>query len=627
DLDFRVGTKARDEIGQLSRSFDKMTENIGKISASRNALTQGIQESLKSLQREITEREKAEREARESEARIHSILDTATDAIITIGEKGIIETFNHSAEQIFGYTSREVVGHNISMLMPSPDREKHDGYLSRYMETGKSNILGAGRETLGQRKDASTFPIELSVSKVDQGDRMIFTGIIRDITKQKKADRERQLAATVFNASTEAITITDADKKILSVNPAFSRITGYSAEEVIGKTPQILQSGLLDANFYKKMWDTINTVGHWQGEIMNKRKDGKFYPEWLSITKVKNQKGKVIQYIGLFSDITEKKNSEKKLSALNDDLKSANDKLNHEMAEREQMEIELRMAQKLEAVGQLAAGIAHEINTPMQYLGDNVHFLKTAFEDYLEVIETYQKASLALSEVPGQEALIEEIKEAEEIADLSYLTEHLPKSFERTFEGIERVSTIVKAMKDFSHPDQREKSLTDINKGLTSTLTVARNEYKYVADIKTEFGKLPHILCHAGEINQVFLNLIVNAAHAIGDEVKDTQEKGKIYIKTEVENNNFVLITIRDSGTGIPEEIRKRVFDPFFTTKEVGRGTGQGLAIARSTVKEKHGGSLTLESKVGQGTTFFIRLPIHEDDGRNNNGTKPEESI
>jgi len=495
DLDFRVGTDARDEIGQLSRVFDKMTENIGKISASRNALTQGIQESMKSLQKEVSEREKAEEKAQKSETRIRSVLDNATNGIITIDERGKIETFNHAAEDMFGYTAEETIGRNIRILMPSPHRENHDGYLSRYIETGEAKIIGIGRETQGKRKDGSTFPIDLSVSKVDLGDHLIFTGIVRDITQRKQA--------------------------------------------------------------------------------------------------------------------------EGKLHSLNNDLHNVNTKLQKEMAKREQIETELHMAQKLEAVGQLAAGIAHEINTPMQYLGDNVHFLKTAFDDYLELIGKYQQVCLALTQVPGHEAVLDEVKEAEETADLPYLKDHLPQSFERTFEGIERVSTIVKAMKDFSHPDQREKTSTDINKGLTSTLTVARNEYKYVAEVETELGDIPPVMCHAGEINQVFLNIIVNASHAIGDVVKESQTKGKILIRTEVEKEDSVLITIKDSGGGIPEEIRQRVFDPFFTTKAVGRGTGQGLAIARSTIADKHGGSLTLESEIGQGTTFFIRLPINGNNIKN----------
>ncbi len=603
NLDYKVGTDAQDEIGQLSRVFVKMTESLANISSAREALTMDLKKTNQSLQQEIRDREKAETEARKSEATINSILETAADAIITIGESELVKTFNHAAEGIFGYTPDEIIGQNISILMS----ERH---LLRYMKSGESMIGDASRETLGKRKDGLIFPIDLSVSKVDLNHRQIFTLIVRDITWRKQVKKEQRLAAIVFDACTEAITITDTQGNILSVNPAFSLITGYSAEEVIGKNPKILQSGRYDSAFYKSMWDKIAVTGHWQGEIWNRRKDGSVYEETLSISAVRDKQEKVTHYIAMFSDISEQKRAAKKLNRLNHDLKSANSKLSDEMSERERIETELRLAQKLEAVGQLAAGIAHEINTPMQYLGDNVHFLKTAFEDYSELVGKYKQVCLALKQFPGQEAVLDEVKEAEDLADLPYLEEHLPQSFERTFEGIERVSEIVKAMKDFSHPDQREKAVTDLNKGIANTLTVAKNEYKYVADVETAFGELPPVMCHVGEINQVFLNLIVNAAHAIGGVVKDTQEKGQIHIRTEMENENTVLITVRDTGGGIPEKIRDRVFDPFFTTKEVGRGTGQGLAISRSAVVDKHGGSLSLESETGEGTTFFVRLPI-----------------
>ncbi len=198
--------------------------------------------------------------------------------------------------------------------------------------------------------------------------------------------------------------------------------------------------------------------------------------------------------------------------------------------------------------------------------------------------------------------------------DCAYLLEEIPKALEQTLDGVTRVATIVRAMKEFAHPESKEMAAADLNRALTSTLTVARNELKYVADVETDFGELPPVVCNLGDLNQVFLNLLVNAAHAISDIVKDTGEKGKIRVRTVAEGR-MVLIAISDTGGGIPEAIQTRVYDPFFTTKEVGRGTGQGLAIARSVVVDHHKGSLTFESEVGKGTTFFVRLPLNPGEG------------
>ena len=199
--------------------------------------------------------------------------------------------------------------------------------------------------------------------------------------------------------------------------------------------------------------------------------------------------------------------------------------------------------------------------------------------------------------------------EAEEAADLDYLAERMPRAFERTLEGVERVTSIVRAMKEFAHPDRREKSPADLNRALANSLTVARNEYKYVAEAETAFGAIPPVLCHVGELNQVFLNLIVNAAHAIGDVVQGTDRKGTIRVTTAADGDH-VVVRVADDGAGIPAELRGRVFDPFFTTKAVGKGSGQGLAIARNIVVAKHGGSIAFETEVGRGTTFIVRLPV-----------------
>jgi two-component system, NtrC family, sensor kinase len=290
------------------------------------------------------------------------------------------------------------------------------------------------------------------------------------------------------------------------------------------------------------------------------------------------------------------------------ELKSANRRLAEEMEERQRVEAELRLAAKLEAVGQLAAGIAHEINTPMQFIGDNVYFLREGFDDVMTLVDKLYAVRDAAGARGVETALLDAVQEAEDIADLSYLRDRVPRSFERTLDGVSRVSSIVTAMKAFSHPSN-EKLPVDINAAIQTTLTVARNEYKYVADVETELGELPSVTCHGGDMNQVFLNLIVNAAHAIESARTDSNSKGHIRVQTRREGE-MAVVEVSDTGCGIPEEFRDRVFDPFFTTKEVGRGTGQGLSLAHTIVVDKHGGSLGFESQVGSGTTFLLRIPI-----------------
>jgi PAS domain S-box-containing protein len=280
-------------------------------------------------------------------------------------------------------------------------------------------------------------------------------------------------------------------------------------------------------------------------------------------------------------------------------------------ADRDRMELDLRLAQKLEAVGQLAAGIAHEINTPTQFVGDTVRFLGDAFGDLLELLAVYEALLGAAERGPVPSALIARVREAEDRADLDYLRARVPGAVERADDGVHRVATIVRAMREFAHPPAAEKAPVDINAALCSTLVVATNEYKYIADVETELGELPPVMCDGGDMNQVFLNLVVNAAHAIVDANRHSARRGTIRLRTAAEGDH-VRISVSDTGIGIAPAVAQRIYDPFFTTKDVGRGTGQGLAIARQIVVERHGGSIAFETQVGRGTTFHVRLPVAE---------------
>jgi two-component system, NtrC family, sensor kinase len=270
---------------------------------------------------------------------------------------------------------------------------------------------------------------------------------------------------------------------------------------------------------------------------------------------------------------------------------------------------ELLTAQKLESVGRLAAGIAHEINTPVQFVSDNLQFIRTSMTDVDAVIQAYRDLKVATQSSGDVVAAAQLADEAEESADLNYILQNAPEALASSIEGLGRIATIVRSMKEFAHPDQTNKTSADLNQAIRSTLVVAHHEYKLIATVDTDFGDLPPVPCFPGEINQVVLNLLVNASHAIADVVKDGGSLGKLTVRTRLDGDE-VEISISDTGTGIPESARDKIFDPFFTTKEVGKGTGQGLAIAHSIIVNKHGGTLRFETECGKGTTFFIRLPV-----------------
>jgi signal transduction histidine kinase len=292
------------------------------------------------------------------------------------------------------------------------------------------------------------------------------------------------------------------------------------------------------------------------------------------------------------------------LRAAQDELQLAYEKLKGEARTRERLEAELSLAQRLEAIGQLAAGVAHEINTPLQYIGDSVHFLEQAFSR----IMTYADGVSALAASDGDRGEVAaSLESLRKKVRLPYVTEEIPRALAAARSGLESVAVIVRAMKAFSREDEGEMSPRDINQAIRDTLTVTQAQYKAIARIEAELGELPPVYCFIGKLNQVFSNLIVNAAHAI-DEAKRS-DLGTIRVRSRHVDGK-VEVSISDDGCGIPEKSRHKVFEQFFTTKEVGKGSGQGLSTARRIVVEAHGGTLAFESQTGVGTTFTLQLPV-----------------
>jgi two-component system, NtrC family, sensor kinase len=414
----------------------------------------------------------------------------------------------------------------------------------------------------------------------------------REITRHKLADERLRKSETLFRTIAEnavdLIALSDTTGLRLYFSPSYTTILGYSREELESQVALELVHPE-DKERVRQSFFLIGSGGieSTSTEYRMVRKDGEWRRFESHLTAIPDELGGPMRVLVVGRDITQREAAER---------------------ERQQMEVQVRHSQKLESIGQLAAGIAHEINTPTQYIGDNLRFIQDGIKDLFAAVDTLVPMASEASD-PGS-GLMGILRDALDKADFDYLREELPKAAAQSLEGVARVSKIVGAMKEFSHPGGEDKTMADLNRAIESTVTVSRNEWKYVAELALDLDPgLPPVPCLPSEINQVVLNLVVNAAHAIADLIGSSGQRGLISVRTRHEGEEAV-IQVEDSGAGIPEAIRSRIFDPFFTTKEVGRGSGQGLAIAHAVVVDKHGGSIGFETAEGAGTVFTVRLPL-----------------
>lgn len=418
--------------------------------------------------------------------------------------------------------------------------------------------------------------VEERTAKLVQVNNELSTEIANKDELQKRQDR---LVAAVENVS-ETIVISDTASKVIYTNPAFEKSTGYSEAEAKGKSPVALNLDFHDKEFFSEISQTIEKGEVWRGRLKTKNKQGKIFTEDASVSPVKDRDGNITHYVAIKRDITQ------------------------------ELELENQLVQmsKMEAIGTLAAGIAHEINTPIQYVTSNTMFLKEVFADFTELTALYRTLCSTASANSMFTEQTDQIGEKEEEIDLEYILEETDKAVDGALEGLDRIATVVRAMKEFSHPGGKEKEKEDINRIIDSTVTVSSNEWKMCADIEMNLDEaLPPILLYSSQIKQAILNLIVNAAHAIS--AKNEEQKGTITIHSSVEDGS-ARVAVKDSGIGIAEENIDKIFEPFFTTKPEGKGTGQGLALVHSVIVDGHGGSLTVNSILGQGSEFVFTIPV-----------------
>lgn len=560
---------------------------IVNVEINYQTIDYGGRKAAITIAQDITHRKRAEEDLRFKTALLEAQSETAIDGILAVDGSDRIILANRRFARMFTIPDALLSSREDKLLIQYVSEQIEDaGAFVEKVKHLYRHPHEKSRDEIGL-KDGRTLD-RYSAPLIDASGR--YCGRIwyfRDITERKRGEEEvyrsRQTLQSILDTIPQSVFWKDGNGQYLGCNQSFAIDAGLSTpDEIVGKA----DSDLAGPEFAKlhradEKWVMKEGTAKLNFDESRTLADGRL--AWLRVNRLplRDRDGNVTGVITTSEDITERK----------------------------RLEVELRQAQKLEAVGQLAAGIAHEINTPIQFVGDNTRFLRDAFTDLEKLILIFEKLGrAAVGKVDGQ--LLQALAEAQRQSDWNYLKCEIPKALDQTLDGVDRVARIVRAMKEFSHVDRTgQKAAGDLNRALESTLIVARNELKYVADVVTDFGEIPPVVCNLGELNQVFLNLLVNAAHAIDDVVHGSGKKGTIRVKTWPEGDQ-VVVAVGDTGTGIPEEIRRKIFEPFFTTKEVGRGSGQGLALARSVVVDRHAGSLTFETGIGEGTTFFVRLPV-----------------
>jgi len=417
---------------------------------------------------------------------------------------------------------------------------------------------------------------------------------INDITPLKKANEELILYHSqikyLLSAIDSILIGVSKDDVITHWNRTAEKIFGISEKEAVGKK-------IVGFNIPWE-WDKIyigvtNSIIEKRPVTLPDIRYDSLYGQkrilGITINPILDENGNLLGYLLFGRDITDKRINES----------------------------EILQAQKLQSIGQLAAGIAHEINTPAQYVNDNLHFIKDVIHDLdglMNDCDEVMKLLLAAKQIPQRlQAMLDHINSKKQKMDYDYCKEELPKAVDQSLEGISKIVSIVKSLKNFAHPDTQKKVFINLNAMLQDVITITRNEWKYIADLTTNFKNVDIMIpCFPNQLNQVFLNMIINARDAIQEAIdKKLIEKGHIEITTDM-NTDYAIVSIKDNGIGIPEEIKTKIFDPFFTTKEVGKGSGQGLPISHSIIYDKHKGIIRFESEYGKGTTFYVFLPLKE---------------
>ena len=652
--------------------------------------------------RDITEQKRAAVEGKEAEFR--NVLESAPDAIVITSDQGRIVRLNRQAEAIFGYTREELLGEPVEILMPERFRERHPKHRAAYSPKSRPRPMGTGLELYGRRKDGGEFPVDITLSPMEITDGFLIISVIRDITDRRRTEEQLVKLSRAVEQSANLVIIADTQGRIEYVNPNFTRVTGYTPDEVIGQNPRILKSEKTSPEEFRRLWETITSGREWRGEFLNKMKNGELCWASASISPIRNHQGVITHFVAIEEDISELKRAEEALRASErryrqlteatlDAIVVADERgvislfnaaaqrtfgyseqevlgqpltilmppeyheahqrgLRHyletrearvvgrtielrgrrkdgevfplelslsavelpeeiyflgairDLTERQRLQARIVQAEKLASLGLMSAGVAHEINNPLAYVANNLAVLERDIRGLTALVAAYEAAQAILESArPDLAAQVAQL--AEEI-DLPYVKEHIEQIVSSTRQGVKRVADIVQNLRGFARLDQVAVGWVNLHDAITSSLEMIRGRLgRCHIVVEQQFGDLPLVMCAPAQINQVFLNLLVNALQAIEATSKGG---GRIEIRTRAAGDE-VIVEVADDGRGIPAELLPLIFDPFFTTKAVGEGTGLGLSISHGIVSD-HGGRIEVENTPGQGSRFRVILPI-----------------
>ncbi|MDW7695632.1 PAS domain S-box protein [Flammeovirgaceae bacterium SG7u.111] len=486
------------------------------------------------------------------------------------------------------------------LLGVAPDISCTSQRISNFITKKQSSILKdeipfelekngrwSGELVLVNQKDGSELTMDAAVFTVYDRhtyEPICYATVQRDITEKKRVAERISLLSLVASKTNNSVMITNCKGKIQWVNNSFTKITGYSLEEVMGKKPfEFLNAS---EKVRKDSWGLLRKLKSKDGfttEMLNYRKSGETYWAEISVTPILNEYGQIEKYIALESDITHRKETEQKLKSTLSDLQSA--------------QSQLVQSEKMASLGQLSAGIAHEINNPINFVFAGTETLKFSMEDFMQIMDKYCE----LDKTENTEAVLQEIKELKEEFEFGELKEDIFGLIEDIMIGAVRTSEIVKGLRNFSRLDEHNMKLANIHEGLDSTLILLKNQIKNKVQVHKKYGNIHELNCYPGQLNQVFMNILTNAIQAV-------ETEGNIWIST-YEQDQETLISIKDDGEGMSKEVVEKIFEPFFTTKDVGEGTGLGMSISYGII-QKHKGKIVVNSQEGKGSEFIIHLPL-----------------